>query len=1431
MSVIASVTIFACGDKKEEGVRDNTEYTLTFMYKDTVYDTYKGVAGSEVKRKPDPTIAGASFDGWSLEQDGEIVEVPTVMPNGNFTYHAVFTRTFNITFDAAGGTVSGASSGRLSVKSGASVGEAVSGVSAAPPDTECAFDGWYYNGAKVDSTLVMPEKNITLVARYTVGYTIKVMTQRTFGQDGFDEQTDKTVTGRGFLGATVSDLGIPEIEGYTFNSQLSLNGDLAGGIVLRQNGNEYSAYLTIIPCYLNWHVNAPEGIDDSNIKEYRSSFGYNSSATAVEQSGTIYTFDGYRFAYWSKYPSGKDEQGNKSKYYIGDTVDEHIKADIDLYAIWEKGYENALVGSSDLVFLHENSDGSVSAILQRRNLDELIGEYDAATDIFTIKDGAAVALRGKISGEMFMYLDAVATTRRYVLHSYGQMMAGDAVDYKGSINSEVTLDLADDGTATYKNGADTVAGAYAYSEDDSSYKFTPSATGNAFNFRLSQYKDSATGADTLVFEIRNDAVRGAWYELGVDGEIDPYYVMILDGYGMAVMYAYGLNSSLTGMTASSLGGRYWSESKVDGKDELSVVFASSSAVDSFRCILANEEHTVGEQTVNKIYKRRAYAGTTIYAFSTTAPDDATSDKIVLDGYGNATVTASGVSSAATYVYDEKTGIMTVKAGTANPVEYFIYTETISETDYTMYKPAYAGRGDYNLSGVVSGGTAGTHYIFRVYDDGNAALMIRMIMSNSVYGNVYLDWMTVVSGTYTATEKDGEYLFNSSEPVSVSLVNQVYTYFATYFNTQVIISYAGDFKFEFGEDKTAAATALGTQYAGITLTYDGVDYVTDGYGKAVAATEGGASRNYTAGENNGVTFVTLSWTEKDAEDKDVSKSETYFLIDGAYRRVLNNYVVYNATPFFAMYVTEGDYAVLRYSVSSTSVAFFETGRIEWLDSEKKFGTLKETVNTSDSVNPYWIRYGGGFKFGFDTVTVQSQNVNVIKIYDGASFDADNKSVITLATGEVLTIDRAAFTAEYKKPTGGESFTTVSGEFGEYGDILTISYSDNGQSASVALRLTRDASGNVTSFVEVGAEAGYWALNTDMTYYMYMSGVADSNGKYVASFGRFESGTFVEETSATYARSQSASLGEYILTFADETEKKVMIGYAQNNNFAIYAEYKEELSNVYAYASVSAQSPSYILGGGGYNYYYTIRTSSSTINCTREKLDVELDLPATFTTKEVYKFTATSGSVYYFVKLGDGTNELWVRLDTLFMLGENGSVELEKPLVINTSATASVTYTRISFTGLGIATLYTASNSGASVQYAAYGSGGYYALTSGNNLITLFVINKHEVEGSDTPTYTVLTMDTEVVHTYKGAGYASFTADGFGTGIYVDSFGVAHTGTYTRLESDPDVVLFTYRSNGVSYSMYLLLVGNNDTKTYTFTVIKEGDDRYPSGGETA
>ena len=270
--VISVIAVFAaaCSDKGSDN--KSKQYTLTFkLSEDVDYDSYTGVAGSEVKRsKPDPTDTTSTFEGWSLTVGGNIVEVPAKMPAKNVTYYAVFAKYYSVTLNVGSGTLSGQD--KLEVKANQNLYSAVKDIVPTPAGNS-VFDGWYYNNVKLteNSKDVMPEKRITIEAKYTIDYTVNVYVQKEFGKTGAEDyelKTDKQINGKGFVGETLIATAFPnDLVGYTIDEEKSGT----TGFTLATQKNEFDLYYGKTACDVMFLANV---IFNGLLKKMRINAGY-----------------------------------------------------------------------------------------------------------------------------------------------------------------------------------------------------------------------------------------------------------------------------------------------------------------------------------------------------------------------------------------------------------------------------------------------------------------------------------------------------------------------------------------------------------------------------------------------------------------------------------------------------------------------------------------------------------------------------------------------------------------------------------------------------------------------------------------------------------------------------------------------------------------------------------------------------------------------------------------------------------------------------------------------------------------------------------------------------------------------------------------------------------------------------------------------------
>ncbi|MBQ4422948.1 MAG: InlB B-repeat-containing protein [Clostridia bacterium] len=172
-------------------------------------DSKTVTVGSTYGDLPTPTRTGYSFDGWYTAASGgsKVTSSTTVTATSNHTLYAHWTaRTYTVTFDANGGTVSPSSK---TVTYGSTYGDLPT-----PTRTGYTFKGWGWYAADVSgyvtsSSTVSTAKNHTLYAQWTPNtYTVYFN-----GNGGSVSTGSKTVT----YGSTYGSLPTPTRTGYSFD--------------------------------------------------------------------------------------------------------------------------------------------------------------------------------------------------------------------------------------------------------------------------------------------------------------------------------------------------------------------------------------------------------------------------------------------------------------------------------------------------------------------------------------------------------------------------------------------------------------------------------------------------------------------------------------------------------------------------------------------------------------------------------------------------------------------------------------------------------------------------------------------------------------------------------------------------------------------------------------------------------------------------------------------------------------------------------------------------------------------------------------------------------------------------------------------------------------------------------------------------------------
>lgn len=1423
MLALGALGFAACSDANNS----KSQYTMTFMVGTMVYDSVTETEGNAYQTKEPPVRINNVFEGWSRTEGGEVEDLPQTMPSENRTYYAVFSAQFTLSLNAGIGELPDEQK-TMSVKVGEDLYAKLLSVTPTLTDADATFDGWYLGGTQkitASAGLTMPNANADVVAKYSVAYTLNIYKELDLDSGEYKATPDDTSTGTAFVGDNIA--GLPSYVGFRYNVDKSTA--LTAALGKNSAQNVLSVYYDYIGYNAEFSVNLPSDVEFEGETETMVC-GYRLINEAPECG---YEADGYRFQGWSTDPNGD------IVYYPGD--DFSVERSTIFYAVWAKGLTELTGLSSDRVYIMGKvEDPKVTvAYLERVGLDDVLGEYDQTTHVFTFKsssEGRAVLLRGiaDITNSNFTYLNPDSSTTYSLLDAEGDNIP--------------TVKLNDDGTAVYtdENG-DDINGSYVGSADGS-LEFVVDGT-TRFTFRLVM---SDTGIAS--YELRGEEY-GFWYCLSQDGTVDLTNGLFLDGYGYAVMNIQSVDTSSGRYVPTTFGGVYQSTQGMDGayagnagKEIVAVIYNGSLNARSYQFLLMEGTYHApsGTATYEKVYLERI--ATTIYA----APvedeplDTETADTLVLSGYGvlddSATYTYKNNSETVTvkgkYIYDNEVGTVTLISATGDPIVFEISTFGEGESIKLVFAIQNEYCGQYGVSGLPSG-----YYSMVVYNDNVAAISFRMVLTDRFYGTVGYGYMPLIVGEYRlliegTEDKTGDLYEFIAEPDG---------YFQTLYNS--FGAYAQSFyrfKFQFVYDSanpnneiTSISVVKTSDFMeGKTFTYDGVKYTLDGYGTAVGvdAEDKEIKREYAY--TTSVGFGLLSVKTPTADNPKATALFTDMDGDGDYAEIDDMYGISNATVQLMAAVHKNDCIMLMLVVRSTTGYIYypvSYGSVNWEGDAHTVGNYSrdEAVEVNSLFNALSRAYAE-FKFKIDTYTYtdgngQEQTGKRIFIYDfGDAEPVDSKYVIVNAAGDELTLSIDSTYAKYiKKGAEGENDIEIEGTYRYFdGNVLFIYDTDK----VMMFRITN----NVTvSFEIVGSETSYALDYSDRTSYLYLSGKSTgTEGEYAAIYYVYDdtSETF-KEYNGVYKASTYGVQGYDFNYMEGDIAKSFTFALATNNaGITFFLTYKPTAS--FAVGSMSASNygePQAIgtITGGGYNdYTFTIGGTQS----------ITGDFDVYNADEGIYMFSANGGTLYF----KQINSSVLLMLDGTYIPEINGTFDLcdstgtvPAPVEITVAGTPGsigvpavpehkASITKIQMTGYGLALMYYTYNDEqkeASALYVQIASSTYVLLdgSTGKELMRVRLMYRTEEEQR---VYYAEVADMNYFGMYQSDTLAVVQLNGFNTAYYVDSYGRVYAGVYTK--DDDGVVCIRYIDTYAYESKTVYLTVDNENNTFTVVPAPSTDD---------
>lgn len=679
-------------------------YTLRFVMSDgSEITSVTDVAGAEIKQPADPQQEGYRFIGWyTAPENGEEAKIPSVMPEENLTYYAVFEPLARgtLTLDAGEGTLE---EDTYQLFVGKSIAEFVENIK--PVAKEGAtFVGWYYQNKELSDSLVMSANGIKLTAKYQVEYSIEVYLLDLDGET-YVKDSELSENGLiGFLGDTV-DAEIVAPEKYYLNRTLSKSITLAAG------ENICKVYFDRYSYNVFYFDGAPSGTTaEGSVEDLRGVV--DGKKITVSENG--FSIEGYRFAGWSL------TMGGAVAYQPGDeiTID---GGHIMLYARWNYGMKNVSGGSDTIYVLAEKAD---TVLLERRYQEDKEGVYDEETRSFEFTTDSGARLIGKVNsaGTNYVYYSSVLD-RSFTYY-----------DWESGRISDETLTLDGIDGAVYKRGDSEIIGVYELINGD--YYFV--SEDGSFYFQLGTY--TSNGNITYIFLLRGETVGSYRYLDQSTGRIYNYPAVTFDGFG-GVRMAFSSTSSYSGTYQLTEDG-FLEATFEDGDDIVNYTFKAYTVT------------TTSNQEMDVFLIADNARGS--HSFSMKGSEGVGTMTLTLDGFGNGTYTyrsADGSNdSSDSIIYSCISGY------SENETEWQFIRFMLGSDIYTVrfdVTGTEAASLVGNEAGVYAESNAKSSYTARIRLFGNGNAVVEFLMQDQSYS-------ALIEGQYVSVGDTGyDYIFTAT----------------------------------------------------------------------------------------------------------------------------------------------------------------------------------------------------------------------------------------------------------------------------------------------------------------------------------------------------------------------------------------------------------------------------------------------------------------------------------------------------------------------------------------------------------------------------------------------------------------------------------------------------------------------------------------------
>ncbi len=478
-------------------------------------------AGEEITLPDNLTKDGYVFDGWydNADKTGTQYKNP-VKIDKDTTFYAKWIRGFNLTLDLDGGEYNGDTTATIMVGVGKPIlkarwqGSALE--DAEPYKGSLQFGAWFAeDDSEVTESSVMPQRDITIKAKYKVYYTIELHKQaeprsKDYPVDETDYRNDL-----GYVNESMT-VAAPTVEHYTFNSAHKEN---LVTLTLSENtsDNKFILYYDRATYRIIYNVNAPANTEaEGNMRD--TTFVYGEQGEIARNKFEI---EGYRLAGWATSASGE------IAFQSGDKLEE---GNYNLYAVWDRGYRD-LLGGTDHIFFPRNYGGKVILLRAgyelegtRKSLsgdtytDDPNGEYiDFGKNLIAKLDSNNMTF-------VFFYADRKGEYKHISTYE----------DVENPFANDAKLELDGFEKATLTEGGQTKDCTYYYDKESGQYKLNVSGEKEprAFIFGL----QDETKVFTFLGEEAGEHV--VYQRTGITGYLPMSWTIKFDGVGGVQLLDY-----------------------------------------------------------------------------------------------------------------------------------------------------------------------------------------------------------------------------------------------------------------------------------------------------------------------------------------------------------------------------------------------------------------------------------------------------------------------------------------------------------------------------------------------------------------------------------------------------------------------------------------------------------------------------------------------------------------------------------------------------------------------------------------------------------------------------------------------------------------------------------------------------------------------------